>query len=201
DAYAQLMTVEHITLVIRTLAIGSVIGILGYAVLMTWDKWKTKQSSSEEGDSALFLSVPLLVFTSATSLGGNGFLASFLSSLLFQLRSHIRHVEHYFHLTVEDFMKPILFILLGAMVDPVALWNVAPLGILMGVLFIVVLRPLIVLLTLWPFCFGRKCLTLRELAFLCFVRETGVIPAALLLTIFLHGIAGGGAIMAIGLWV
>jgi cell volume regulation protein A len=201
QAYTMLFSLQNLELLLKTLAIGGVVGLGGFGILSAWDKWKTTRMSSDEGDSALFLSVPLLVFTTATLLGGSGFLASFLSSLLFQLRSHIRHVEHYFHHTVEDFMKPILFILLGAMVDPQALWNVAPLGLLMGTLFILVLRPLIVFITLWPFCFGRNCLHFRELVFLCFVRETGVIPAALLLTIFLQGVAGGGTIMAIGLWV
>jgi NhaP-type Na+/H+ or K+/H+ antiporter len=120
---------------------------------------------------------------------------------MFHMRSHFRHVEHYFNHTIEGFMKPMIFMLLGAMVRPEELLAVAPIGILSGLLFMFILRPLTVLISMLPFCIGKRSFCAGELAFLCFVRETGVIPAVLLITIRLTGMPGGDLVMAIGLWV
>lgn len=201
DAYAQLATVGNLLFIIRVVAIGSLVGIAGFGILHVWGKWKARVFAEEGSDAALFLGVPLLSYTVASILGGSGFLAVFLSGLLFHLRAHFRHVEHYFNHTIEGFMKPMIFMLLGAMVDPAQLWDVAGLGIIAGLIFMFALRPLIVLISLLPFLFGKRRMEFSEVLFLCFVRETGVIPAALLISISLAGIAGSDLIMAVGLWV
>jgi len=91
--------------------------------------------------------------------------------------------------------------LLGAMVDPAHMMDVAGIGIISGLIFMIVLRPIVVFLSLAPFCRGKDRFTLRELLFLSCVRETGVIPAVLLITIRLAGIPGSDLVVAIGLWV
>lgn len=201
QAYATLLTIENAITIGLTLAIGLAFGLLGYMILQIWSTWKARVQTEEGSDAALFLAVPFFAFTGASILGGSGFLATFLASLLFKVRTHTRHVEHYFNHTIEGFMKPIIFILLGALVDPVALWEVADIGIIMGFFFIFVLRPLVVLISLLPFTFTRHKLTLQELAFLSFVRETGVIPAVLLISAFLTGLPGSDTMLAIGLWI
>lgn len=200
-AYRMLLTVANMVHIFKVVFIGTVVGLLGFGVLQLWSKWKARVLTEEGSDAALFLGVPLFVFTVASVLGGSGFLAVFLSSLMFSVRSHFRHVEHYFNHTVEGFMKPIIFMLLGALVDPVQLWDVAAAGITVGLLFMFVLRPLIVFLMLIPFCCNKQKMTVRELLFLSFVRETGVIPAVLLISISLAGLPGSDTMTAIGLWV
>lgn len=201
DAYKMLLHVDILIHIFAVVFIGTVVGLLGYGILYWWSNWKLKILTEEGSDAALFLGVPLLVYTLASVIGGSGFLAVFVSSLMFHIRSHFRHVEHYFNHTVEGFMKPMIFMLLGAMVEPADLLAVAPAGITIGLLFMFVLRPLIVFITLTPFCFTSQQLTMREMLFLSFVRETGVIPAVLLITISLAGLPGSETMMAIGLWI
>ncbi len=186
----------------KEMSIGTAVGMGGFLMLHVWSEWKRRfHTSAGEADAALFLAMPLLCYAVAYMFGGSGFLAVFVSSLLFQMRDHTQHVEGFLAHTVEGFMKPLIFILLGAMIDLPALMDTAGIGIVMALLFMLVLRPLIVLVTLGPFLWTRTRLTWRELGFLCFVRETGVIPAVLLISLLIAGVPGAREIVDIGLWV
>lgn len=201
EAYKTLFTLDNFFEIVKVILIGSAAGVAGYLILNTWSKWKERIESEGEADAALFLAVPLFTFTIATAFGGNGFLAVFIAGLLFQLRSHVAHVEHFFNHTIEGFMKPLIFMLLGTLVNFETLREFAGLGIMMGLLFMLVLRPIAVFLTLTPFMWGKHKLALKELLFLSFVRETGVIPAVLLVSIKVAGIPGSDAALAVGMWV
>lgn len=201
EAYGLLLTWENAKLILHTVLIGASIGLVGFGILHLWSNWKARVQTEDESDAALLLGVPIFAFTISQLLGGSGFLSVFLAGLLFHMRAHFRHVEHYFNHTIEGFMKPMIFMLLGAMADPAALVEVAPLGIVVGLLFMFVLRPLTVFISLFPFCFGKKAFDIKELLFLSFVRETGVIPAALLITVRVAQVPGSDTIMAVGLWV
>lgn len=200
-AYTQLVSFEQVMMIGYVVLIGVIAGGLGFAILHFWSYWKQRVYTEGETDAALFLAVPLAVFTAASLMGGSGYLGVFVTGLFFSLGSHMRHVEHYFNHTIEAFMKPMIFILLGALVDPAQLVEYAPVGIIAGLLFMFVLRPLVVFATLMPFCYMGQCFSIRELLFLSFVRETGVIPAALLVTIKLAGVPGADTMGAIGLWI
>lgn len=199
--YKLLLNPENISIVIKMIGGGLVAGVIGFGILYFWGQWKQRLQAEEGTDSALFIAVPLFAFTAAETMHGNGYLAVFISGLLFHMKVHFKHVEHYFNHTIEGFMKPMIFMLLGAMVPLDVLVTYAPIGLALGAFTILVLRPLIVLLTLTPFCFTAQKFSWQELAFLSFVRETGVIPAALLITISTAGIPGAEIINAIGLWV
>lgn len=200
--YQSLLTPENGEEVAMELIIGCAVGVLGFGILHTWSKWKESMEEGGEADSALVLAVPLLMYVVATMLHGSGFLAVFIAGLLFELRDHVSHVTHYFNHTIEGFMKPLIFILLGASVDVQALLSIAPMGIAMGLLFIFVIRPIAVFATLFPFVFiGKQRMHVRELLFLSFVRETGVIPAVLLMGLSVSGIPGTETVVLIGLWI
>lgn len=201
EAYAHLLSAETGMEVLKELLIGTCVGIGGFVILHYWSTWKAKVPGVGEADAALFLAVPLLCYVTAMLLHGNGFLAVFISSLLFHLEEHFQHVEHYFNHTIEGFMKPLIFMLLGAIVDVGNLISVASLGIMMGLVFMFVLRPIAVFATLSPFMWGKHRLSVRELLFLSFVRETGVIPAVLLVSLQILGFPGSETIVAVGLWV
>lgn len=201
SAYVHLLGMETIMEVLLELAVGMAIGYFGFVVLKLWSAFIAKRGDQGQADAALFLAVPLTCYLLATALHGSGFLAVFVSSLLFYIEEHNRHVEHYFVHTIEGFMKPMIFMLLGAAVDPMSLMQVAPLGIAMGALFMFVIRPIAVFLTVGPFAWSKHKITLRELLFLSFVRETGVIPAVLLIGLRASGIPGAETAVAVGLWV
>lgn len=201
DAYHHLLTAHVAFEVVKELVLGAGVGVLGFLILHGWSRAKVRMSAGGEADAALFLAVPLFCYLLAVAMGGSGFLAVFISSLLFHLEDHFSHVEHYFNHTIEGFMKPLIFMLLGAVVDFQDLLSVAPLGIAMGIVFMFIIRPLVVFGTLWPFMRGTEGMSARELWFLSFVRETGVIPAVLLMNVKASGIEGADTVVAVGLWV
>ncbi len=199
--YGSLLSAHTGIEILKELIVGCVVGALGFGVLHFWSKWKARTGLSSDADSALFLAVPLACYVLAVTLGGSGFLAVFVAGLLFNLEEHIQHVEHYFNHTIEGFMKPLIFMLLGAAVDPTSLLSVAGPGIALGLLFMFVIRPIAVFLSLSPFTISTKGLSCRELLFLSFVRETGVIPAVLLMGLRVSGLPGADTAVALGLWV
>ncbi len=201
EVYAHLGNMETLIEVIKELVIGCVVGFVGFLILHMWSKWKAKVGEGGEADAALFLAVPLLCYLLAVYFHGSGFLAVFIAGLLFQLEDHVSHVEHYFVHTIEGFMKPLIFMLLGATVDLNELISVAGLGISIGLLFMFVIRPIAVFVTLSPFMLGKHKMTVRELLFISFVRETGVIPAVLLMGLGASGIPGTETVVLVGLWV
>jgi NhaP-type Na+/H+ or K+/H+ antiporter len=201
DAYGMLLNFDNLLSILKVIAIGAGVGFVAYYGLHLWSNWKERLVSPGEADAALFLAVPLFAFTLATALGGNGFLAVFVAGLLFQLRDHFAHVEHFFNHTIEGFMKPLIFMILGTMVDFSNLVQFAGIGIVTGLLFMFVLRPLVVFITLAPFTLGKEGMSVRELLFLSFVRETGVIPAVLLVGIGVAGIPGSDVVVAVGMWI
>lgn len=201
DAYKHLLTFENFVEILKAVFVGVGVGVIGFFILNSWSHWKKKITSEGEADAALFLAVPIFTFAMAMLFGGNGFLAVFVAGLLFRLKSHVHHVENFFNHTIEGFMKPLIFMLLGTLVDFGSMKEVALLGTVVALIFMFVLRPLVVFITLSPFVFGKDKFTIRELLFLSFVRETGVIPAVLLVSIKLSGIPGSDVALAIGMWV
>jgi NhaP-type Na+/H+ or K+/H+ antiporter len=200
--YNKLLTPETGIEVLWELVVGCAVGFGGYLILRAWSNRKAKLGEGGEADAALFLAIPLLCYLIAAYFHGSGFLAVFIAGLLFQLEEHISHVEHYFVHTIEGFMKPLIFMLLGASVNIDQLLNVTTLGIVTGLLFMFVIRPIAVFVTLTPFMFKKKdAMTMRELLFLSFVRETGVIPAVLLMGLAVSGIPGTEIVVPVGLWV
>ncbi len=201
DMYGHLLNPETAIDVLYELLVGCAVGFFGFVILHFWSKWKARLGESGDADAALFLAIPVLCFLVATVLHGSGFLAVFIAGLLFQLEQHVSHVEHYFVHTIEGLMKPLIFLLLGASVDVHALMQVMVPGIVMGILFMFVIRPIAVFLSLSVFMRGKHALSVRELLFLSFVRETGVIPAVLIIGMGVSGIQGIETASLIGLWV
>ncbi len=203
EAYGFLLTADTFFLLAKSVVVGIIVGVLGYYILEFWNKFKQRSQAEEETDNAFFLAIPILTFAIGELFGGpgSGFLAAFLSALLFSLSDHIKHVEHYFNSTVKSFMKPMIFIILGSLIDLPKLIEFAPIGIIVAIIFMFVLRPIVVFSTLGPFVGKGEKLSIRELIFLSFVRETGVIPAVLLITLAGSGIASAEVILPIGMWV
>jgi cell volume regulation protein A len=103
---------------------------------------------------------------------------------------------------IDGYAKPAIFLLLGALVDPATLLHYAPIGLLISLIFIFVLRPLVVFVSLGLFTLvGKERISWQELSFISWVRETGAIPAVLLVTVVSRGIPGTEALLPIGLWV
>ncbi|MFN7160048.1 MAG: cation:proton antiporter [Candidatus Gracilibacteria bacterium] len=181
---------------------GVIFGIFGWGLLELFVKFKKKQGSENEADAAFFLFIPIIVFTVALLFGGSGYLAAFIAGLLLILSEHLKETEHFFNRTIDGFLKPFIFLLLGALVDPAAMISYAGIGLVAAFIFMFIIRPIAVFVSLAPFkLFKNEELKWKDLVFISFVRETGAIPAVLLVTVVSSGITGIEGLLPIGMWV
>jgi NhaP-type Na+/H+ or K+/H+ antiporter len=160
---------------------GTIAGVIGWAAMYSYEIYKSRDHQRDVGettyDFAIVLAVPLVTFLLAQAIHGNGFLAAFVAGLL----ANYNHVKKYFHTTlhtmeiqVESIAKPTIFMMVGPFVALGDLWDTAVLGLLVSLVFILVARPVAVMLSLLP-----TDLSMKDRLFMSIVRETGVIPVVL----------------------
>ncbi len=181
-ALAQgLFSAENMLMLGKQFVFGSIAGVIGWCAMYAYEISKSRDHdrnvSETAYDFAIVLAVPLLTFLLAQVIHGNGFLAAFVAGLL----ANYNHGKDYFHTTlrtmeikVESIAKPTIFMMVGPFVALSDLWETALLGFLVSLVFILVARPLAVMLSLLP-----TKVNMKEKLFLCIVRETGVIPVVL----------------------
>jgi NhaP-type Na+/H+ or K+/H+ antiporter len=202
-AYQALNTASTYSFLGEQAGFGLLFGLAGFALLWSLSRVKRDHDAHYGADQIAFLAAPLIAFIGAAAFGGSGYLAAFIAGLLFHSEEHMHAVEAFFNQVVDGVAKPVIFLLVGALVDPQALIAYAPLGILAALIFMFVLRPAMVfaMLGLYTLVPGERGMSARELLFVSFVRETGAIPAVLLVTAVarLQGEAGG--LVEIGMWV
>lgn len=160
---------------------GTIAGIVGWGAMYGYEVYKSRDDERDIGetsyDFAIVLAIPLVTFLLAQVIHGNGFLAAFVAGLL----ANYNHGKEYFHTTlhtmeikIESIAKPTIFMMVGPFVALGNLWETALLGLLVSLVFILVARPVAVMLSLLPTNLGTK-----DKLFLSVVRETGVIPVVL----------------------
>ena len=188
----------------RQAAYGLAAGVVAWVLLWILSRIKRGHSARYGADMIYFLAMPVIAFTAAVVFGGSGFLAAFVAGLLFHTEEHMAEVEHFFYQTIDGVAKPLIFLLVGALVDVNALVAYAPIGIAAALLFMFVLRPAMVFLMLGLYRFvpgSKRGLSLGELLFISFVRETGAIPAVLLVTAVSRMTTPVDGLVEIGMWV
>lgn len=202
SGYSEIFSVESGKLLLKQLIFGTAFGVVGYALLHALTKFKDSHDREYEADSAFFLFIPVIIFTLALAFGGSGYLAAFVAGLLFKMSENLHETERFFNHTIDGFFKPTIFLMLGALVDVPALIEYAPIGLLVAAVFMFVIRPLAVFVSLSPFTvIGKDKVTWQEILFISFVRETGAIPAVLLVTIASLNLPGVDGLLPIGMWV
>lgn len=200
--YREIFSAASGLVLLKQIAFGILLGVAGYIFLETLQKLKKRHAKEFEADSAFFLFVPVIIFTIALSLGGSGYLAAFIAGLIFNLTEHLHETERFFNHVIDGFFKPTIFILLGALVNPAELLSYAGIGIVVALIFMFIIRPITILIALGPFSlFGQDRLTFKELLFISFVRETGAIPAVLMVTIASLKLGDISGLVPIGMWV
>lgn len=116
----------------------------------------------------------------------------------------MKTIEHFFNQVIDGVAKPIIFLLVGALADVNALIAYAPLGIVVALIFMFVIRPAMVFLMLGIYgLFPNRPGGLKpgELLFISFVRETGAIPAVLLVMAVARMTTPVAGLVEIGMWV
>jgi NhaP-type Na+/H+ or K+/H+ antiporter len=166
----------------RQFLFGTIAGVIGWGFMYSYEKYKSThhQNTGEAEtayDFAIVLAVPLVTFVLAQGLHGNGFLAAFIAGLL----ANYNHNNHAFQKTlhtmeikIESISKPMIFMMVGPFVSLGDLADTAVMGFFVSILFMLVARPLAVMVSMLP-----TNLNMKDKLFMSAIRETGVIPVVL----------------------
>lgn len=172
-------TLDFVKTALGGLLLGAVIGYV-----MTFLTAHFKLGMLRDYATIAMVVTSLGAYMAGEILGVSGFMATFTAGLIwgnadtFKLdMADKRHEMEHFSENITVIMRMLIFILLGSQVNfPVILdhfWT--SLGVIL--VFIFIARPLTVLICTWP---DRKAKwKWNEIIFMFWVRETGVIPAAL----------------------
>ncbi|HLT13815.1 MAG TPA: potassium/proton antiporter, partial [Marinobacter sp.] len=168
-------------MLVQQFGIGAPAGILGgFAIVALTNRMRLTPSLYP----LLVAAAGIAVFSATNAIGGSGFLAIYLSGVVIGNR-HVRMMPMI--LQVHDGLAWLaqlcLFLMLGLLVSPSDLVPLAGGGLILAFTLIFVIRPLTVLLTLWPFGFNR-----RELGFISWVGLRGAVPIVLALFPIIAGL-------------
>ena len=169
---------------VKQAGIGIVLGAaLGYAaaLLIAHEKY----SFLVEYAPVITLMAVIGAYLGADGMQASGFMAVFVFGMVLGNKDFLgfrmepgeaRRLDEYV-LTTAFIMRSFIFILLGAQVDFALMNQHLVGGVLVVVVFMLAARPVAVFVCCTPD--RRAKWTVRELLFMCWTRETGVIPAAL----------------------
>lgn len=184
------MGAEHFSLsaslvdLVKQAGIGILAGIaLGYlaALLIAHEKW----AFLAEYAPVVTLVAMLAAYFAASGLEASGFMAVFVFGVMlgnkeafgFRMEAGDAQKLDEYVLTTAFIMRVFIFILLGAQVDFGLMRQYWLGGIIIVAVLMLVARPLTVFACALPD--RRARWSFREMLFMCWTRETGVIPAAL----------------------
>ena len=162
------------------IAAGVAFGYLA-ATLIAHEKW----AFLAEYAPVVTLVAVIGAYFAASGLHASGFMAVFVSGIVvgnkeafgFRMEAGEAQKLDEFVLTTAFIMRLFIFTLLGAQVDFAEISQDGLGGALVVAVLMLIARPAAVFLCALPD--RRACWSLRELLFMCWTRETGVIPAAL----------------------
>lgn len=194
ELYAHLFSLEVLTDFLKEIAVGVAIGYVSYHMLNLWRAHRKVTLAN----FPFLIGIAIAAFSFSTLWGGSGYLAAFIAGLLFDFGAEEKGLAVFYSQIVDGFVKPAIFVLLGGLILP-SFIGLAGLGILMSILFIFFIRPIAVFVSL-GFFVPKKILNFRDLLFLDAVRETGVVPAVLLLA-YIPRLPDGELAFSIGTWI
>jgi len=177
---------------------GVIVGYFGFMLIKKF--YRKSEDGTRKEDPALLLSVPIFTFVLGNILGGAGFLASFVSGLLSDVEGELKKASRFYESFLDHLIKPFIFIILGALVPVSVLFKLAPIGIVAAVLFMFLIRPFVVFVSLLPW-FYKRTFKLNDLIFLSFVRETGIISAILIIIASTYNMINSEFVISIGMWI
>jgi cell volume regulation protein A len=158
-------------------------GVLGYlaALLIAHEKW----NFLAEYAPVVTLMAVIGAYMAADGLAASGFMAVFVFGIVignkdafgFAMEEGEQRRLEEFVATTALVMRMFIFILLGTQVDFSLMNRYAAGGAVVVAALMLVARPATVFLCAWPD--RRARWSMQEMLFMCWTRETGVIPAAL----------------------
>ena len=139
---------------------------------------------------ALTLAIAFLAFGVPTLVHGSGFLAVYVTALILgngQLpyRAGLLRVHH----ALAWLGQVVMFLVLGLLVFPSRLFDVAGIGLILALFLAVIARPLVVAVSLLPFAYRA-----REIAYIGWVGLRGAVPIILATFPVLAGAPGAARV-------
>jgi len=157
--------------------------VFGYlaAVLIAHERW----AFLAEYAPVVTLVAVIGAYFAADGMGASGFMAVFVFGIMlgnkeafgFRMEEGQAQKLDEFVLTTAFILRLFIFILLGAQVDFALMSQYWFGGVVVVTVLMLVARPATVFLCAWPD--RRARWSFAEMLFMCWTRETGVIPAAL----------------------
>lgn len=180
----------------KELALGALVGVVAGAVLCYAVASTTRAGIWDESPGVAILAVVALAYFSTESLGGSAYLAAFVMGLMVGNMEWLGLGHHDEHAALlEGFLAQgaeiatlLVFVTLGLNLPFEALSKYFVGGLLVMFVFIFVARPITVLACLLPDRRGEW--PGKEIAFISWCRETGVIPAAVASLLLARGVEG-----------
>jgi cell volume regulation protein A len=162
------------------IAAGAALGYLA-ALLIAHERW----AFLAEYAPVVTLVAVIGAYFAADGMQASGFMAVFVFGIMlgnketfgFKMEAGEAQKLDEYIVTTAFIMRLFIFILLGAQVDFAVMAQYGFGGVIVVVILMLVARPLTVFLCAWPD--RRARWSLNEMLFMCWTRETGVIPAAL----------------------
>lgn len=162
------------------IAIGILFGVFG-SILISQSNYGFLKNFS----SIMSIFVAITSYLVAELVGGSGFMASFVAGIVCGNKIYMgmkcnlinRKVQEDVNETVGLILRMMIFIVLGTMIDFKIIFDHFWINLLIILIFMFIARPLTIFISALP---DRKAdWESKELLFMCWVRETGVMPAAL----------------------
>ena len=168
-------------LLVEQFGIGSIAGLSGgVAVVAMTNRMRLAPALYP----LLVAAAGIAVFSATNALGGSGFLAIYLTGVVIGNRPlRMMPMILQVHDGLAWLAQLCLFLMLGLLVAPSELLPLAGGGLILALTMIFIIRPLIVVATLWPFGFNR-----RELGFISWVGLRGAVPIVLALFPIMAGL-------------
>jgi cell volume regulation protein A len=166
----------------------SVGGIVGFA-LGTAGRWSVKRLKLPANGlyPAFSLAIALLAFGLPTLLHGSGFLGVYVAGLAFG-REPLAHGPNLrrVHDSMAWLAQVSMFLMLGLLVFPSRVATVAPVGLALALVIVLIARPVVVALCLAPFRYPA-----REILYVGLVGLRGAVPIVLATIPVMNGVSGG----------
>ena len=119
------------------------------------------------------VAICFLTFSLTDTLGGNGYLAIYVTGIVIgNEKVSFRRETITFIDGLSWLCQIVMFLMLGLLVNPLEMWQVAGMALLIGLFMIVVARPISVFLSLIPF----KNIPFKGKAFISWVGLRGAVP-------------------------
>jgi len=178
----------------KNLVLGTVLGIAAGFLLVALTS-TGRSGIWRESPAAAVLGVIAVMYFTTDELGGSAYLGAFVMGLVVSnFRPKGASASHHvalldtFVAQCAEIATLAIFLTLGINLPLGELWGDLPAGLVVIGALIFVARPLTVLVCLLPD--RRASWSLREIAFICWCRETGVVPAALAGLLLAEGVEG-----------